>query len=183
MTIAALVWTFACHVTFARRFWTFRTFWASCAAFFEPVVGGNANVEDAVLEPHDTSDAVLTMTIYLTYVAVPPQDWVPGNWFLGPKSVSEDYCLCRESPCKISVGAETVLGTESQVQVVFVVLLTFNILLAILIDGFEDAKDLHEKRQGFFKQKKSQIKELLQMLDNMFVVNITVPPSPRHLTL
>ena len=67
--IALVVWTWAAHLAFGRRFCDFRTFWHSFAAFGGPSVGGNSNMEDAVLTPKVlTSEWVLATAIYLTYV-------------------------------------------------------------------------------------------------------------------
>eukprot|EP01052_Picozoa_sp_SAG31_P003051 SAG31_NODE_113_length_24342_cov_5.194530_13_plen_502_part_00 len=130
--LAAYVWTYAAHFTFARRDYKFRGFWSSLASFVGPTAGGNSNVEEEAMEQGRsvTTDAALATALYFTYV-------------------------------------------------IFVIFLTFNILIAILVDGFEESKAEYEKRQEYYRNKKHAIKACAKTMSRIFVHSIALPKSSK----
>eukprot|EP01052_Picozoa_sp_SAG31_P018430 SAG31_NODE_1305_length_8893_cov_7.391176_8_plen_70_part_00 len=51
----------------------------------------------------------------------------------------------------------------------------FNVLIAILVDGYEDAKDKLEKQMSFYQKKKMRINRMTDLMDSFITVPISIP--------
>ena len=127
MVSSGFVFTEICYLFFGRRFFAFRSLQPTMFAIMGPVLGGNSNLEDAVLESSRHGDTYSSIVLYWSYTA-----WI--------------------------------------------ILLIYNVLIAILVDGYEEAKDREENKRSIQKKgNTSDVEKLNAMLETVMTQKVEVP--------
>jgi hypothetical protein len=103
--------------------------------------------------------------------------WTSVAGFVGPtvggNSHMEDAGLANKG-----ITSEWILAFVVYLTYIgFIILLLFNILLAILVDGYEEAKDKQEKKSSFFSAKSANIHRVQDLMESFFTLKIHVAAS------